>query len=69
MGGGIRARGHDEYRNGALILDLVEPAKQELMWHATTGGAPEDTVGNNIEIGNNAITKTFQDSPPKKQER
>ncbi|GAB1721609.1 MAG: hypothetical protein NTNFB01_05050 [Nitrospira sp.] len=52
-----------------MILDLVEPAKQELMWRATTGGAPEDTVGNNIEIGNNAITKTFQDSPPKKQER
>lgn len=65
-GGGVTTY---DYQKGTLILDLVEPANKELMWRATIVGALEDTVAKNIESGNNAITKAFQDYPPKKQGR
>lgn len=65
-GGGITTY---EYQKGTLILDLVEPAKKELVWRATIVGVLEDTVGKNIDLGNRAITRAFQDYPPRNQAR
>jgi hypothetical protein len=61
-GGGITTY---EYQKGTLILDLVESAKKELVWRATIVGALEDTAAKNIDLGNKAITRAFQNYPPK----
>jgi hypothetical protein len=62
-GGGVTTY---EYKQGTLILDLVEPAKKELLWRATIVGTLEDTAKENIELGNKAIMKAFENYPPKK---
>jgi hypothetical protein len=55
-----------EYTEGTLVVDLVEPAKKELQWRATMVAILEDTAQENIELGNKAITKAFENYPPKK---
>ncbi|HSA86562.1 MAG TPA: DUF4136 domain-containing protein [Nitrospira sp.] len=54
-----------DYTGGTLILDLVEPTKKELIWHATIVGALQDTPKENIELGDKAIAKAFESYPPK----
>jgi hypothetical protein len=56
-----------EYTEGTLVVDLVEPAKKELQWRATMVANLEDTTEENIELGNKAITKAFENYPPKKK--
>jgi len=53
-----------EYKEGTLIVDLVEPARKELVWRATMVANLEDTTGENIELGNKAIARAFKDYPP-----
>ena len=60
-GGGVTTY---EYTEGTLILDLVEPNKKELMWRATIVGTLQDTPKDNIELGNKAIAKAFENYPP-----
>jgi hypothetical protein len=48
------------------VVDLVEPAKKELQWRATMVAILEDTTEENIELGNKAIAKAFENYPPKK---
>ena len=55
-----------EYKEGTLVVDLVEPAKKELQWRATMVAILEDTTEENIELGNKAIAKAFENYPPKK---
>jgi hypothetical protein len=47
-------------------VDLVEPVKKELQWRATMVAILEDTAQENIELGNQAIIKAFENYPPKK---
>jgi len=55
-----------EYTEGTLVVDLVEPARKELQWRATMVAILEDTAQENVELGNKAITKAFENYPPKK---
>jgi hypothetical protein len=55
-----------EYKEGTLVVDLVEPVKKELQWRATMVAILEDTTQENIELGNEAIKKAFENYPPKK---
>lgn len=55
-----------EYTEGTLVVDLVEPVKKELQWRATMVAILEDTAQENIELGNEAIKKAFENYPPKK---
>ncbi len=55
-----------EYREGTLVVDLVEPVKKELQWRATMVAALEGTTENNIDLGNRAIAKAFENYPPAK---
>lgn len=55
-----------DYREGTLVVDLVEPARNELQWRATMVANLEDTAAENIELGNKAISKAFENYPPKK---
>lgn len=55
-----------EYKEGTLIVDLVEPARKELVWRATMVANLEDTTRENIELGNKAITRAFKEYPPAK---
>jgi hypothetical protein len=48
-------------------VDLVEPTNKELQWRATMVANLEDTTEENIELGNKAITKAFENYPPKKK--
>ncbi|HEX7094078.1 MAG TPA: DUF4136 domain-containing protein [Nitrospiraceae bacterium] len=56
-----------EYTEGTLVVDLVEPIKKELQWRATMVAILEDTAQENVELGNQAITKAFENYPPKKK--
>lgn len=58
-----------EYREGTLITDLIEPAKNELVWRATVTANLEDTAAENIELGNKAIARAFENYPPSKAQR
>jgi acetaldehyde dehydrogenase (acetylating) len=53
-----------EYKEGTLILDLIEPAKKQLVWRATMVGTLEDSAQDNIERGNKAIAEAFESYPP-----
>lgn len=60
-GGGVTTY---EYKEGTLILDLIEPAKKQLVWRATIVGTLQDSTKDNVELGNEAIARAFQDYPP-----
>jgi hypothetical protein len=63
-GGGITTV---DYKEGTLILDLVEPAQKQLVWRATIVGTMQDSAEENTELGNEAIAKAFKDYPPNKK--
>ena len=60
-GGGVTTV---DYREGTLILDLIEPTNKQLVWRATIVGTLQDSTKDNVELGNEAIAKAFQDYPP-----
>ena len=62
-GGGVTTV---EYKEGTLILDLVEPAKKQLVWRATIVGTLQDSSEENVELGNKAIAEAFENYPPPK---
>jgi Domain of unknown function (DUF4136) len=62
-GGGVTTV---EYKEGTLILDLVEPAKKQLIWRATIVGTLQESSEDNVEIGDKAIAKAFESYPPPK---
>ena len=55
-----------EYKEATLILDLLEPAKKQLVWRATIVGALQESSKDNVELGNKAIAKAFESYPPPK---
>jgi Domain of unknown function (DUF4136) len=60
-GGGVTTY---DYKEGTLILDLIEPAKKQLVWRATIVGTLQDSTKDNVELGNKAIAKAFESYPP-----
>jgi hypothetical protein len=60
-GGGVTTV---DYKEGTLILDLVEPAKKQLVWRATIVGTLQESSKENVELGNKAIAKAFENYPP-----
>jgi len=60
-GGGVTTV---EYKEGTLILDLVEPAQKQLVWRATIVGTLQESAEENTQLGNEAIAKAFKDYPP-----
>ena len=60
-GGGVTTY---EYKEGTLILDLLEPTKKQLVWRATIVGTLQDSTKDNVELGTKAIAKAFEDYPP-----
>lgn len=60
-GGGVTTY---EYKEGTLILDLIESTKKQLVWRATIVGTLEESTKNNVELANEAIAKAFQEYPP-----
>jgi hypothetical protein len=65
-GGGVTTV---DYKEGTLILDLIEPSKKQLVWRATIVGTLQESTKDNVELGNEAIAKAFQDYPPPKKAR
>lgn len=53
-----------EYREGTLVIDLVETSKKELVWRATIVAELQDSTERNLEQGNKAIAKAFENYPP-----
>lgn len=54
-----------EYTEGTLILDLVTPAKNELVWRGTIVGTLTDSKEKNLQMTGDAIVKAFAEYPPK----
>lgn len=63
-GGGVTTV---NYKEGTLILDLVEPAQKQLVWRATIVGTLQESAKDNVELGNKAIAEAFEDYPPNKK--
>ena len=60
-GGGVTTY---EYKEGTLILDLIEPTNKQLVWRATIVGTLQDSTKDNVELGNKAIAEAFESYPP-----
>src|SRR5215510_11732346 len=60
-GGGVTTV---EYKEGTLILDLIQPTSKQLVWRATIIGTLEESNAANVELGNEAIAKAFENYPP-----
>lgn len=60
-GGGVTTV---DYKEGTLILDLIEPTKKQLVWRATIVGTLQDSTKDNVELGNKAIAEAFESYPP-----
>ena len=60
-GGGVSTY---EYKEGTLVLDLIEPSKQQLVWRATIVGTLKDSTQDNVELANEAIARAFEKYPP-----
>jgi hypothetical protein len=60
-GGGVTTY---EYKEGTLILDLIQPRQKQLVWRATIVGTLQDSTKDNVELGNEAIAKAFESYPP-----
>ena len=60
-GGGVTTV---EYKEGTLILDLIEATKKQLVWRATIVGTLQDSTKDNVELGNKAIAEAFESYPP-----
>jgi hypothetical protein len=54
-----------DYKEGTLIVDLIKPAGQRLVWRATIVAPLEDSTQENIDLGNKAIAEAFEEYPPK----
>lgn len=54
-----------EYTEGTLIVDLVTPAKKELVWRGSVVGTLDDSKEKNIEMVREGLAKAFADYPPK----
>ncbi|WP_455371721.1 DUF4136 domain-containing protein [Petrachloros mirabilis] len=48
-----------------MIVDLVTPAKKELVWRGSMVGTLTDSKEKNLELAKEAIDKAFEDYPPK----
>ena len=60
-GGGVTTI---EYKEGTLVLDLVESTKKELVWRATIVATLERRTDENLELVDKALAKAFEQYPP-----
>ena len=56
-GGGVTTY---EYKEGTLVLDLIEPPKKQLVWRATIVGTLQDSPTDNVDLANKAIAKASE---------
>ncbi len=56
-----------EYKEETLVIDLVEAAKNELVWRATVVDTLRDSAEQNMELASQGIAKAFQEYPPGKK--
>jgi hypothetical protein len=52
------------YREGTLVLDLVEPTKNALVWRATINAPLKDSRSKNLDLAVKAVEQAFDDYPP-----
>jgi hypothetical protein len=65
-GGGYGGVTTYNYKEGTLVIDLVEARKKELAWRATMVADVADSTQDNIDLVNKAVAKAFKDYPPTK---
>ena len=53
-----------EYKEGTLIVDLVTPRQNELVWRGTIIEILGDSKEDNLQMANEGITKAFEKYPP-----
>jgi hypothetical protein len=56
-----------DYQEGTLIIDLVTPSKDELVWRGSIVSILSDSKEGNLEMVNRGIAKVFEDYPPKRK--
>jgi hypothetical protein len=54
-----------DYEEGTLIIDLMTPPKNELVWRGSIVSTLADSKEENMQMVNKAIAKAFEDYPPK----
>lgn len=52
------------YREGTLVLDLVEAAQNNLVWRATVIAPLKETRTQNLDLAIQAVGEAFRDYPP-----
>ena len=54
-----------QYKEGTLIIDLMTPPKNDLVWRGSIVGILSNAKEENVQIVNQGISKAFEDYPPK----
>jgi hypothetical protein len=63
-GGGVTTY---EYKEGTLVVDLIESTKKELVWRATIVAVMGSSAEENADLANKGIAKAFEQYPPMKK--
>jgi hypothetical protein len=54
-----------EYTEGTLIVDLITPARNELVWRGRVVGTLTESNERDFQMANEGIAKAFTEYPPK----
>jgi hypothetical protein len=54
-----------EYTEGTLIVDLITPARNELVWRGRVVGTLTESNERDLQMANEGIAKAFTEYPPK----
>src|SRR5215831_18487880 len=54
-----------QYKEGTLIIDLMTPPKNDLVWRGNIVGILSKAKEENMQMVNQGISKAFEDYPPK----
>ncbi len=55
------------YEEGTLMIDLMTPPKNDLVWRGSIVGILSNAKEENVKMVNKGIVKAFEDYPPKGQ--
>ena len=54
-----------KYEEGTLMIDLMTPPKNDLVWRGSIVGILSNAKEENVQMVNKGIVKVFEDYPPK----
>jgi len=55
-----------DFREGTLIVDLIDPGKKDLVWRAVVAGTLQNKREDSVRIATEGLAQAFANYPPKR---